>query len=92
MLEDIRRRHLGKLGPSFYHLLVLGLFVEMFSIGFGVIVFILRGLVVRIVVVMMIHVKGDTAVTEGASGVELCRCRSTSPLHSHLLYLHFILG
>lgn len=38
VLEDIRRRQLSELSPVFDQLSVLGLLVEMFSIGFHVIV------------------------------------------------------
>ena len=64
VLEDIRCRHLGELGPSFYHLLVLGLLVEMFSIGFGVIVLMLRGvsMIIKVAVVVRHVVERDTAV------------------------------
>lgn len=49
------RRQLGELGPVFNHLLVLGLLVEMFCVGFWVIVFVLGGVVVRVVVVVVRH-------------------------------------
>ena len=66
ILEDIRRRHLGELGPNFDHFLVLGLFVEMLSIGFSVIVRMLR-------VVVLGHVgERGTVVDESVGEVELC--------------------
>lgn len=55
VLEDIRCRQLGELGPSLYHLLVLGPLVEMFSIGLGVVVLALRGVVMRVVMVVVRH-------------------------------------
>ena len=70
ILEDIRRRHLGELGPNFDHLLVLGLFVEMLSIGFSVIVRMLR---VVVVVVVLGHVgERGTVVDKSVGEVELC--------------------
>ena len=71
VLEDIWCGQLGELGPKFDHLLVLGLLIEMFSIGFNIIVLLLRGAVLRIVVTVVVrHAERDTSASGSASEVD----------------------
>ena len=71
VLEDMWCGQLGELGPNFDHLLVFGLLVEMLCIGFCVIMLVLRGVVMRVVVVVRHGVVRGTTAIESASEVLL---------------------